>query len=207
MSDVRADGSGPIGRWSNRVRTGRGSRQRVVAYLGELARSEQSGWAQLGRSLSGKQRPSPSLFDPPHYDDPSDDEPVLVDLRGVRLERLRDFGDVWMALGLWRLLGLDTLLQSLAEPGRRRRSLAGGGRHFDDRPVLQAIQRVAHRNDVVSRHGVGGPAGRAGGKGPHRPAVRGLGLAAAAQGRRSRSISRSGWERCSIWSTTCCCTT
>ena len=37
--------------------------------------------------------------------------------RGVRLERLRDFGDVWMALGLWRLLGLDTLLQSLAEPG------------------------------------------------------------------------------------------
>jgi transposase len=99
------------------VRTGRGSRQRVVAYLGELARSEQSGWAQLGRSLSGRQRPSPSLFDPPHYDDPSDDEPVLVDLKGVRLERLRDFGDVWMALGLWRLLGIDTLLQGLAEPG------------------------------------------------------------------------------------------
>ena len=68
------------------LRTGRGSRQRVVAYLGELARSEQSGWAQLGRSLSGKQRPSLSLFDPPHYDDPSDDEPVLVDLRGIRLE-------------------------------------------------------------------------------------------------------------------------
>ncbi len=39
------------------VRTGRGSRQRVVAYLGELKRSEQSGWAQLGRKLSGKQRP------------------------------------------------------------------------------------------------------------------------------------------------------
>jgi transposase len=98
------------------VRTGRGSRQRVVAYLGELARSEQNGWAQLGRSLSGKRRPSPSLFDPPHYDDPADDEPVLVNLRGVRLERLRDFGDVWIALGLWRLLGLDTLLQSLAKP-------------------------------------------------------------------------------------------
>jgi transposase len=100
------------------VRSGRGSRQRVVAYLGELARSEQSGWAQLGRSLSGKQRPAPSLFDPPHYDDPSDDEPVLVDVRGVRLERLRDFGDVWMALGLWRLLGLDTLLAGLAPSGR-----------------------------------------------------------------------------------------
>ena len=100
------------------MRTGRGSRQRVVAHLGELARSEQSGWAQLGRNLSGKQRPSASLFDPPHYDDPSDDEPVLVDLRGVRLERLRDFGDVWMALGLWRLLGLDTLLAGVAPSGR-----------------------------------------------------------------------------------------
>jgi len=99
------------------LRTGRGSRQRVVAYLGELAQTEQNGWAQLDRSLSGKQRPSPSLFDPPHYDDPSDDEPVLVDLRGVRLERLRDFGDVWMAWGLWRLLGMDSLLRSLAEPG------------------------------------------------------------------------------------------
>jgi transposase len=99
------------------VRTGRGSRQRVVAYLGELARNEQTGWAQLGRSLSGRQRPSPSLFDPPHYDDPSDDEPVLVDLRGVCLERLRDVGDVWMALGLWRLLGMDAMLQGLAERG------------------------------------------------------------------------------------------
>ena len=38
------------------VRTGRGSRQRVVAYLGELKRSERSGWAQLGRKLSGKRR-------------------------------------------------------------------------------------------------------------------------------------------------------
>jgi hypothetical protein len=100
------------------VRTGRGSRQRVVAYLGELDKSEQSGWAQLGRKLSGKARPQRSLFDPPHYDEPARDEPVLVRLRDVRLERLRDFGDVWMALGLWRVLGLDALLESAAPAGR-----------------------------------------------------------------------------------------
>jgi transposase len=100
------------------VRTGQGSRQRVVAYLGELGRSEQSGWAQLGRNLSGKQRPTRSLFDPPHYDDPSDEEPVLVRLRDVRMERLRDFGDVWMAWGLWRLLELDRLLDGVAPAGR-----------------------------------------------------------------------------------------
>lgn len=100
-------------------RTGRGSRQRVVAYLGELKRSQQSGWAQLGRKLSGKSRPQQSLFDPPHYDDPADDEePVLVRLKGVALERLRDFGDVWLAWGLWRLLELDKLLAELLPRGR-----------------------------------------------------------------------------------------
>ena len=102
------------------IRTKCGSRQRIVAYLGELAKSEQSGWAQLGRSLSGKQRPQPSLFDPPPDDQLANDEPVLVNLKGIRLERLRDFGDVWMALGLWRLLGLDAFLQNLAEAGAKR---------------------------------------------------------------------------------------
>jgi len=104
-----------------------------VAYLGELGRSEQSGWAQLGRNLSGKQRPSRSLFDPPHYDDPSDDEPVLVRLRDIRLERPRDFGDVWMALGLWRLLGLDKLLDSLSPAGREEVAW----------PVVAAILTIA----------------------------------------------------------------
>jgi transposase len=100
-------------------RTGRGSRQRLVAYLGELRRSEQSGWAQLGRKLSGKQRPQRSLFDPPHYDDPADEEePVLVRLKGVTLDRLRDFGDVWLACGLWRLLELDKLLDGLMPRAR-----------------------------------------------------------------------------------------
>ena len=53
------------------IRSKRGSRQRIVAHLGELAASERSGWAQLGRNLSKKQRPQLSLFDPPRYDDPS----------------------------------------------------------------------------------------------------------------------------------------
>ena len=99
-------------------RTARGSPQRVVAYLGELKGSEKSGWAQLAKRLDGRSRPQRSLFDPPHYDDPSDDEPVEVNLKGVRLERLGDFGDVWLALGLWRLLGLDSLLSDVMAEGR-----------------------------------------------------------------------------------------
>lgn len=101
------------------IRTERGSRQRVVAYLGELKASERSGWAKLGQRLRPEQRPQPSLFDPPHYDDPlHDEEQVLVKLDDVRLERLRDFGDVWLALGLWRLLELDQLLLRRLPAGR-----------------------------------------------------------------------------------------
>ena len=59
-----------------------------------------------------------SLFDPPCPQEADDDEPVLVKLNGVRLERLRDFGDVWLAWGLWRMLGLDALLAERIEPGR-----------------------------------------------------------------------------------------
>ena len=108
-------------------RTAKGSRQRVVAYLGELARGEEPGWAKLGRHLDGErpaQRPQLALFDPPRHEAPRDDEPALVRLSGVRLERLRDFGDVWLAWGLWRLLGLDTLLEERIEPGREAISWA-----------------------------------------------------------------------------------
>jgi transposase len=40
-----------------------------------------------------------------------------VDLRGVRVERVRDFGQVYLGLSLWRRLGLHTLLSELIEPG------------------------------------------------------------------------------------------
>lgn len=102
-------------------RTAKGSRQRVVAYLGELAASDQNGWAKLGAHLNGAptlRRPQLSLFDPPRRDEPWDDEPLLVRLSSIRLERPRDFGDVWLAWGLWRMLGLDSLLDELIESGR-----------------------------------------------------------------------------------------
>ncbi len=99
------------------IRTGGGSRQRIVAYLGELKKSERNGWVQLGRRLDKKDRPSPTLFDPPQYAEP-DDDIELVRIKGIRLERMRDFGDVWLALGLWRLLGLDELLSQRMEAGQ-----------------------------------------------------------------------------------------
>jgi len=43
----------------------------VVAYLGELKRGDQSGWARLGRNLSGQEKPRVWLFAPPRDDDPA----------------------------------------------------------------------------------------------------------------------------------------
>jgi transposase len=100
-------------------RTAKGSRQRLVAYFGELKPGEQSGWAQLGRGLDGKPPLSPTLFDPPPDAALANgDEAVWVEVGGVRMERLRTFGDIWLSLGLWRLLELDVLLAKLMPPGR-----------------------------------------------------------------------------------------
>lgn len=44
------------GRSSNRIARQRGSRQRVVAYLGELKPSELDGWAKLGSHLEGRDK-------------------------------------------------------------------------------------------------------------------------------------------------------
>ena len=105
------------------IRTARGSRQRGVAYLGELKKNERSGWTQLGRRLNGQGRSQPSLFDPPHYDDPTDDEPVRVKLKGVRLQRLRDFGET--EKGFWVQHGRYACSLTVAArrcgDGRRRR--------------------------------------------------------------------------------------
>ena len=40
-----------------------------------------------------------------------------VDLRGLRVERLRQFGRVYLGLALWRRLGLHTLLKKLLPAG------------------------------------------------------------------------------------------
>ena len=93
----------------------------MVAYLGDLAASEQDGWAKLGAHLHGEDaaaQPERTLFDPPCSRVADGEEQIKVRLKDIRLERLRDFGDVWLAWGLWRMLGLDGLLAKLLPQGR-----------------------------------------------------------------------------------------
>lgn len=103
------------------VRTAKGPRQEVVASLGKepgLESQTRHGWEQVADLLEGHQ-PKPvqgqlgqSLEEAPQA------QWAQVDLRGVRVERVRDFGQIYLALALWRRLGLHKLLEKIIEPGR-----------------------------------------------------------------------------------------
>jgi hypothetical protein len=98
-------------------RTVRGPRHRVVSYLGELSPSEREDWARFSERFQ-----EPPLFRQRRLFDQASYEPVpaglLVDLSRVRVERVRDFGEVWLALVLWERLGLDRLLRELLPAGQ-----------------------------------------------------------------------------------------
>ena len=92
------------------VRTARGPRHRTVAYLGELAAGERQGWARLGRLLDGQAAAKAqqlSLFEPRGGGEDEVPAHIEVDVKGVHVDRPRDFGEVFLALALWRMLGLD----------------------------------------------------------------------------------------------------
>jgi hypothetical protein len=98
-------------------RTARGPRHRTVAYLGELSACEKHGWARLAGHLDGKaaRKAQQQLLPFEIPEDGSDSEPVPnqveVNLESVRVRNTRDFGDVYLALILWRTLGLDEFFQ------------------------------------------------------------------------------------------------
>ena len=54
------------------------------------------------------------------------------------MERVRDFGEVYLALSLWRRLGLDELLAGLIEAGREAVEMGTGGLPADSGAVLCA---------------------------------------------------------------------
>ena len=103
------------------VRTVRGPRQRVVATLGKLPgldEDERAGWDEIARLLDGRPRPPAQgdLF----RDEPEPPKWAHVDLSGVRVERVREFGKAYLGLALWRRLGLHEFFQSHARPGREQ---------------------------------------------------------------------------------------
>ncbi len=94
------------------VRSGRRVRQQHVAWLGELDAQGRVKARDLARRITGRVNPGQlDFFDPPT------DETVSVKLKGLRLERSRQFGDVWLACVLWSALKFDALFSRLITAG------------------------------------------------------------------------------------------
>jgi transposase len=91
------------------VRTARGSRQRGVAYLGQIDEAQRRGVQQAARKGRGRQG---SLFDStePTYTE--------VDVNRVRVERCLDFGGPWLGLQIFGKLELIDFLEEIMPPGR-----------------------------------------------------------------------------------------
>jgi transposase len=96
------------------VRVGRRVIQQTVAHLGELDARGRIEARALAQHLIGAPE------DAQLFDDGSRDMAVPVRLKGVRIERSRQFGDVYLALALWRGMGLEELCEQLLPAGQER---------------------------------------------------------------------------------------
>ncbi|NTU42372.1 MAG: IS1634 family transposase [Nitrospirales bacterium] len=115
----KKSGGEEYGYWSlvESVRTAMGPRQKVVATIGKLpglAKEERIGWQEIGRILSGKPRRPDSLLEQ------AEEPPVwaTVDISRVSVERLRSFGDIYLALFLWHHLGFEEFCKEQMPEGR-----------------------------------------------------------------------------------------
>ncbi|MEX1045638.1 MAG: IS1634 family transposase [Chthoniobacterales bacterium] len=102
------------------VRTACGPRQRVVASLGKFTEEDlAAGWEDLEALLDGR-RPGPKQRELFAAAEGGADSMgwELADLPSLGVERVREFGSVFLALSLWRRLGLHELLAELIAPGR-----------------------------------------------------------------------------------------
>jgi len=96
------------------VRVGRRVIQQTVAHLGELDEHGRVEARVLARRLIGAPEQAPL------FNDGSEHLTVPVRLKGIRVERSRQFGDVYLALALWRGTGLEELCERLLRVGKER---------------------------------------------------------------------------------------
>lgn len=94
------------------VRTGKKVRQEVVAYLGALSAKGVTKAQGLARQL-GLKADQPGLFDPP-----LSEEIVPVRLKGIELERARQFGNVYLGMKLWEMAGFNDFFSAHLPVGR-----------------------------------------------------------------------------------------
>jgi hypothetical protein len=94
------------------VRIGRRVIQQTVTHLGELDEAGRLRARALARALIGE----PEQAD--LFDDGTRDQTIGVRLKGVRVENGRQFGNVYLALALWRACQLDEFVSAHIPAGK-----------------------------------------------------------------------------------------
>jgi transposase len=102
------------------VRTEAGPRQRVVAHLGELNHEQERHWQRTVRFHNQQGEDRQLRLFPDHHQVSSPDDPdvVRINLKSVGWANPRQFGDVWLALWLWKHLKLDESLDRHVPQGK-----------------------------------------------------------------------------------------
>ncbi len=96
------------------IRTPKGPRQRIVGYLGDLNEQEQQSYGRTADILNGDGPVVQNDLFLPTISAPA----VAVFPDSVRIERVRDFGDSFVGVGLWRLLKLDEFFRDRLPRGQ-----------------------------------------------------------------------------------------
>jgi hypothetical protein len=125
------------------VRVGGRVIQQTIVHLGELDEHGRIEARALARRLIG------ALEQAQLFDEGSEHMTVPVRLKGIRIERPRRFGDVYLALALWRGTGRTELCERLLPAGKEREDggRSGGG------AAVRAVERAVHCRGLVPPHG------------------------------------------------------
>jgi hypothetical protein len=132
-------------------RTDRGPRQRIVAYLGDVEEAAREGVAQAARGVRTHQL---------RLEEAEAPEWVEVDVKRLRVERVREFGGPWLGLQLMERLGLRAFLREALPAGREEIAWATMaqvlilGRLCDPSSELALAERIYARTALGDLLGV-----------------------------------------------------
>lgn len=103
------------------VRTERGPRQKIVGWIGktfDLEKEERIGWENIGDVLNGGDDNivCADLFKKQESEYKPDW--TLVDIKGIKIERVRQFGNVYLGLWIWKRLRLDKIFNEIQSKGK-----------------------------------------------------------------------------------------
>ncbi len=102
------------------VRTEAGPRQQTVAYLGELNHDQERRWQRtvVFHNRQGEDRQLRLFPDAETVALPDDPDVVRIRLNSAGWTNPRRFGDVWLALWLWKFLHLDEIVDRHVPQGK-----------------------------------------------------------------------------------------